>query len=83
MDSMKTNIEKRQISDSIQFLKKNGFKRIESNSYANECCNVVFEDKYTAVADFEGVVEYWKGYSIFWLIGALTYHEFISKNYKS
>ena len=65
----------------IEFLKKNGFEKIEPSSYVNDRCNVVFEDNHYAVADNEGNTMYSKDESIYWLIGVLTYYGFMDKNY--
>jgi hypothetical protein len=70
----------------ISFLKKNGFKRMEKNSYANDLCNVKYEDagKYScyAIVNNNGDTAYTNNISIYELIGYLTYHNFIDKNYK-
>ena len=65
----------------IEFLKKNGFERMEPSSYANDRCNVVFGEHYYEVADSEGNVSYSKDENIYWLIGYLTYYGFMDKNY--
>lgn len=65
----------------IGFLKRNGFKKMEKNSYANENCNVVFEDGRFAVANNDGKAIYSNDNSIFWLIGVLSYYDYIPKNY--
>jgi hypothetical protein len=65
----------------IAFLKLNGFDRMETNSYANDRCNVVYEDGYFAVADRDGNTTYSKDQNIYWLIGFLTYYGFMNKNY--
>jgi hypothetical protein len=69
------------IQSTISFLKRNGFKKMETNSYANDECNVVFEDGKFAVANNEGRAIYSNDNSIFWLIGALSYYHYIPKNY--
>ena len=71
------------MNDIIWFLKKNGFKRMEKNSYANDRVNVVIEKNGFAIANGEGTAMYSKGHSIYWLIGVLTYYGFIDKNYKT
>ena len=66
----------------IRFLKLNGFKHIEKNSYATDSgCNVVIEKDGYAVADSEGGTMYSKDHNIYWLIGVLTYYGYINKNY--
>jgi len=61
------------------FLKKNGFTRMEKNSYANDLCNVVYEDGHYIVADNEGGVTYSKDENIYWLAGFLTWYGYIKK----
>ena len=64
------------------FLKRNGFKRVDKGSYANESCNVVFEENETiAVADNNGIAIYSKDRNIYWLIGVLTYYNLMARNY--
>jgi hypothetical protein len=65
----------------VSFLKKNGFKRMEKNSYANDQCNVVITKTSFEVADNDGCTLYSSNLSLFWLIGTLTYFELINKNY--
>ena len=65
----------------VDFLKLNGFERIEKNSYANDLCNVVVEDGHYAVANNVGSVQYSNDLNIYWLIGVLTYYVFISRQY--
>ena len=69
-------------SQIIDFLKLNGFKKIEEKSYSNELCNVVFEDCGYAVANNKGETMYSFDFNIYWLIGVLTYYGYIDKNYK-
>ena len=64
----------------IPFLKKNGFKYIERNSYANEYCGICFTDEGITIADNDGE-EYFVS-DMFGMIGVLTYYGFINKNYK-
>ena len=66
----------------IGFLKRNGFERMEVNSYANDRCNVVFQEGGGyAVANSEGDVIYSLDNNIYWLIGVLTRFGYIEKNY--
>jgi len=65
------------------FLKANGFKEIESNSFANENCNVVVEDGYYLVSNNYGYEMFSADLNIYWLIGVLTWFDYIPKNYKS
>ena len=67
-----------------QFLLSNGFELMEENSYANSVCNVVInkEEGIYEVANNEGFVMYSNNMSIYWLIGYLTFSNFIPQNYK-
>jgi hypothetical protein len=65
----------------IAFLKLNGFARMETNSYANDRCNVVNDGGGYAISDNEGNTMYVLDSSIYSLIGVLTYHGFMDKNY--
>jgi hypothetical protein len=69
------------MKDVIKFLKLNGFKKIETNSYANDRCNVVLEKDSYAVANNSGDAMYSKDLNIYWLIGVLTYYNYMDKNY--
>ena len=74
----------------IDFLVKNGFTWMEKNSYANDMCNVVYEELksdnkkigYYAVSNNNGDTMYSSTLEIYWLIGVLTYYGYIDKNYK-
>ena len=66
----------------VRFLKKNGFRRMDKNSYANDLCNVVITKEGYEVADNDGAVIYNSNHSIYWLIGLLTYYKYIDKNYR-
>jgi len=64
----------------IRFLKRNGFNRMETNSYANGVCNVVEEgNAYYAVSNNAGDTIYSKDLNIYWLIGVLIYCGYIDK----
>ncbi len=66
----------------VNFLKKNGFEKMEEDSYANANCNVVLDETGCfAVADNEGNTIYSKDDNIYWLIGVLTYFDYIPKYY--
>jgi len=70
------------MNEVIGFLKRNGFERMEKNSYANDKCNVTFEEYgYYGVSDNEGNTMYSTNLEIYWLIGVLTYYDYIPKNY--
>lgn len=64
------------------FLLKNGFALIEGkNHYANDMCGVVINESNIEVANNEGYVMYSQDLNIYWLVGYLTYSNFIPKNY--
>ena len=62
----------------------NGFKEMEKNSYANDFCNVVIneEDECYEMADADGNVMYSPNLNIYWLVGILTWHDYIPRNYR-
>ncbi len=66
----------------IAFLKRNGFKRMEMGSYANENCNVVITSNNYEVANNNGDTMYSDNHNIYWLIGVLTYYNYMDKQYK-
>lgn len=67
----------------ITFLRKNNFKKKPGvNSYSNGLCTVKLEETYYVVSDKNGTV-YSDDLNIYWLIGILTYYNFIDKNYNS
>ncbi len=75
-------MEKSSINKVIEFLKRNGFEKMDKNSYANDRCNVVFEENGYSVANSNGDAIYSNDFNIYWLIGVLTYYGFIEKDYK-
>ena len=64
-----------------KFLELNGFKEEQKDSYKKNNCIVIFWDDYYSVDDGAGVV-YSPDLNIYWLIGYLTYHNYIDKDYK-
>jgi hypothetical protein len=73
-------MEKKQTA--VQFLLKNGFEEQEKNSYANEDCNVVINEDCFSVANNYGNVTYSDNHNIYWLVGYLTWMNYIPLNYK-
>jgi hypothetical protein len=65
----------------IGFLKRNGFKRMEKNSYANNLCNVVITENSYEVANNDGITIFSHNLHIYWLIGVLTSLKYIPKDY--
>lgn len=63
------------------FLEKNGFNKIENNSWANDMCNVAINDTGFEVANNEGYVMMSDSYNIYWLVGHLTWMGYLNKNY--
>lgn len=79
--------------DVIGFLKRNGFSKTKTNSYTNNFCNVRFlkgRDEYEysdydegcyAVTNNNEETIYSPNLNIYWLIGYLTWQEYIPKDY--
>lgn len=67
----------------IGFLVQNGFSEMEEGVYANGKCNVVIQDDLTyAVCNNDGYAMYSDNSNIYWLVGVLTWHGYIEKDYK-
>lgn len=66
----------------ITFLRKNNFKKVAEKTYSNGLCTVKLEKEYYVVSDKDGEM-FSRDLNIYWLIGVLTYYNFIDKNYKS
>lgn len=65
-----------------KFLSANGFNLIEDdNHFANDMCGVVITKTNIEVANNNGDVRYSKDLDMYWLIGILTFHGYLSKNY--
>jgi len=65
----------------IPFLKRNGFKKMEQNHYANDMCGVVIEKDRIVVANNYGQ-EVFLHHCFYALLGYLTYRKFIEKTFK-
>ena len=67
------------------FLLKNGFEKKEDNLYANPKCTIKVEDGDYEIS-FEdpehGPVTMYTSWSIPHLVGTLTWHDLIDRNYK-
>lgn len=65
------------------FLLRNGLKRKSENIFINTKCEVTILDNCIEIYDVEidGKI-YSPDLQIYWLIGFLTYNNFIDKNYK-
>lgn len=70
------------MEDVIKFLEKNGFKKVEQNSYDNNVCSVVLNTSGYIISDNNGNLVCLNGLLIYTLIGYLTYQGFMDKNYK-
>jgi coproporphyrinogen III oxidase-like Fe-S oxidoreductase len=70
------------MNETIKFLEKNGFERIGVANFANNRCNVVISQDGYAVSNNDGNTMYSNDHNIYWLIGVLTYYEYMDKNYK-
>lgn len=64
----------------IRFLELNYFRPSEEG-YTNGDCEVVIRDKYFEVRWHKGMMLS-ESLNIYWLIGVLTYHDLIDKNFK-
>jgi hypothetical protein len=64
------------------FLIKNGLKECGDNCYINELCSVMILNNHYEVKNEEGSTIYSTDLNIYWLIGVLTYYNYIPKNYK-
>lgn len=68
--------------DIIAFLKRNGFKRMEANHYANDYCGVVYDTdvKQIVVADNAGYTRFCH-HDLYSVLGLLSYHSFINRTF--
>lgn len=68
----------------ISFLEKNGFVKtdVEIESYANDYCNVVFEDQESMILAFNDGTQFFAKPNIYFLIGWLTYYNHINRDFK-
>jgi hypothetical protein len=66
----------------LNFLKRNGFNWMEPHHYANDMCGVVYDKdvKGLVIADNSGYTRFVKN-DLYAVIGCLTYHKFLGKNY--
>ena len=64
--------------DIIRFLRKNGFKKSETNSYYNSKCNVVFMQDLIFIADNNGDEDA-VPISFFAVYGCLIYRNYIKE----
>lgn len=63
-----------------EFLIKNGFAKTELNHYVNYTCEVVIMGDCYNIIENSGSV-FSDNLNIYWLIGYLTYYNFIDKDY--
>lgn len=66
----------------IDFLLKNGFEQLTKNGYANPCCTVVILQDGCVIEQLNEEITISDDLNIYWLVGYLTYHNLIPKNYK-
>lgn len=66
-----------------QFLEANGFKEVKPNTYKNNACEVFISLHRYIITDRNGDVMLSDDFNMYWLVGILTWHGFIDKNYKS
>ena len=64
-----------------EFLIKNGFIEVGLNHYGNDKCDIkiLYNRFYKIIEDGNSV--YSDSLNIYWLIGYLTYYNFMDKNY--
>ena len=65
----------------IQFLKRNGFRNIEGKLYTNGKCLVIIKKDHYIIENKNKDKFYSEDLNIYWLIGFLTFYDFIDKNY--
>lgn len=67
----------------INWLKRNGFERMEANHYANDLCGVSYlpDAECIAIADNSGYHDFVAN-ELYATIGYLTYKNYINRNYK-
>lgn len=71
------------MNDLAIFLVRNGLKRKSNNIFVNTKCEVTIWNDYIEIYDVkENGSMYSPDLQIYWLIGVLTYNDFIDKNYK-
>lgn len=69
--------------DVIDFLILNGFIQEKFNICSNDSCDVIInEDSYQIYDKKEMTTMESTSLNIYWLIGALTYFNYMNKNYK-
>lgn len=70
-----------EVSKITAFLEKNGFANEEAGVYINDYCSVDTQYDCLAVCNNHGTAIYADDYSLYWLIGVLTYNGFLTKDY--
>lgn len=73
------------MEEAIEFLKLNGFSlaKWSDNTYCNPfCCIIVTKSKFEVYNAKTAAYMCNKDLNIYWLIGVLTYHGHLDKNYK-
>ena len=63
-----------------EFLINNGIKKYDTNCYINEHCSIIINDNYYEIKNEDGLM-FSNDLNIYWLIGILTYNNYIDKNY--
>ncbi len=72
------------MKDVIEFLEKNGFALTEPifSVYSNYKCEIIIHKDHYTVINRDGML-YSTDLNIYWLIGVLTYYNYMDKNYKT
>lgn len=64
-----------------QFLILNGFTQSGPYTFSNQRCQVTLQKGYTAIENTDQGIMYNEGYSIYWMIGYMTYYGMIDQNF--
>jgi len=65
-----------------KFLKKNGYRQVNAYLFNNNKCTVKIKDE-TIQVSFDDERITFISVNLYWLIGFLTYHKLMPKNYKN
>lgn len=68
-------------TQTIDFLLKNGFEKFDSNTYFNNDCKIIINKNYYSIEDINDHKMHSETLNFYWLVGYLTYCNFIPKNY--
>lgn len=63
------------------FLERNNFKKVSSKQWQNDFCVVAISDNCYIITHGYGDTVFSSDHNLYWLIGYLTYNEFLSREY--